>query len=67
LVENHLNIIYPSTSTSNNTLSCEEIDKLYSKVIQSFKNKKTHEFIKIFFGNNGLSKTELETILPIYL
>jgi hypothetical protein len=62
LVENHLNIINPPANLNNN----EKI-KLLNKVIESFKNEKTKEFIKLFFGNNGLSKTELETILPIYL
>jgi hypothetical protein len=33
----------------------------------SFKNPKTQIFIDLFLGNNGLSKTELETIFPIYL
>ena len=62
LVENHLNIIY-----SVNGLEKNELISLYKKVIKSFKQEKTKEFIQLFFGNNGLSKTELETILPIYL
>lgn len=62
VVENHLNIIYPSVPMEQDKL----LD-LYSKVIHSFGQKKTTDFIKIFFGNNGLSKTELETVLPIYL
>jgi len=62
VVENHLNIIYPSVPMDQDKLL-----ELYSKVIQSFKQKKTTDFIKLFFGNNGLSKTELETVLPIYL
>lgn len=62
VVENHLNIIYPSIPMDQDKLL-----ELYEKVIQSFKQKKTTDFIKIFFGNNGLSKTELETVLPIYL
>ena len=32
----------------------------------SFNNKKTQHFIELFLGNNGLSKTELESIFPIY-
>ena len=62
LVENHLNIIY-----SVNGIEKNELISLYKKVIKSFKQEKTKEFIQLFFGNNGLSKTELETILPIYL
>ena len=62
LVENHLNIIY-----SENSLVKKELINLYKKIIKSFEQEKTKEFIQLFFGNNGLSKTELETILPIYL
>lgn len=62
LVENHLNIIYSKTITEKKALL-----SLFNKVLQSFKNAKTNEFIKVFLGNNGLSKTELETIFPIYL
>lgn len=62
LVENHLNIIY-----SENGIGKKELINLYKKIIKSFEHEKTKEFIQLFFGNNGLSKTELETILPIYL
>jgi len=40
---------------------------IYKQVIRGFENPKTEKFIDMFFGNNGLSKTELETIVPIYL
>ena len=40
--------------------------ELYEKIIKSFENPKTKKFIEIFLGNNSLSKTELETIFPIY-
>jgi type I restriction-modification system DNA methylase subunit len=62
LVENHLNIIYSEIGREK-----KELIKIYKKIIKSFENEKTKEFIQLFFGNNGLSKTELETILPIYL
>lgn len=48
-------------------LPINEIKLKYDIVINSFSNKKTEEFVKLFLGNNGLSKTELETIFPIYL
>jgi adenine-specific DNA-methyltransferase len=54
LVENHLNMIMCKT---------EENARL---ILASFANKKTEEFVSLFLGNNGLSKTELETIFPIY-
>ena len=62
LVENHLNMIYSEIGREK-----KELIKIYKKIIKSFENEKTKEFIQLFFGNNGLSKTELETILPIYL
>jgi hypothetical protein len=60
VVENHLNVIVANEDTV-------ESRALMNKVLVSFGNKKTLEFIKLFSGNGGLSKTELETILPIYL
>ena len=53
-IENHLNIIQG------------EKEKLL-KVMESFASPKTKEFLKLYCGNNGLSKTEIETILPVYL
>jgi adenine-specific DNA-methyltransferase len=61
LVENHLNEIY-----SPNIVNSLELKNLYEKITNSFKNPKTQQFINLFLGNNGLSKTELETIFPIY-
>ena len=61
LIENHLNMI----KVPGNTF--EEKKTMIEKIINSFKNPKTQEFISIFLGNNGLSKTELEEIFPIYL
>ena len=62
LIENHLNEIY-----SPNKIKKEDLIYLFNKIIQSFENPKTQLFIDLFLGNNGLSKTELETIFPIYL
>lgn len=54
LVENHLNMIMCKTEENAR------------RILASFTNKKTEEFVSLFLGNNGLSKTELETIFPIY-
>lgn len=59
-VENHLNVI---SAIENTDATCE----ILNKVLNSLKNKKTLEFINIFCGNGGFSKTELETILPIWI
>lgn len=61
LIENHLNEIY-----SPKKMEKDKLLEIYNKIVTSFKNPKTQEFIKLFLGNNGLSKTELETIFPIY-
>ena len=61
LVENHL-ICVKYTKTINK----KELKKLYHKIIKSFNNEKTQEFIKLYFGNNAINTTELCEILPIY-
>lgn len=61
LVENHLICIEYTEPLSNEEL----IDK-YKQIINSFENKKTSEFIKIYFGNNAINTTELCKVLPIY-
>ena len=61
LVENHLICIKFSNSLSN-----ENLIKKYKQIIKSFKNIKTAEFIKLYFGNNAMNTTELCKILPIY-
>jgi hypothetical protein len=59
LVENHLNEIYSPTKMEGGL-------QMYEKIIESFQHPKTKRFIELFLGNNSLSKTELETIFPIY-
>jgi hypothetical protein len=61
VIENHLNEIY-----SPKKMEKKKLMEIYNKIINSFKNPKTKKFIELFLGNNGLSKTELETIFPIY-
>jgi len=63
LVENHLNEIYCPESTMEKSV----LIKLLEKIIQSFKHPKTKMFIDLYLGNNSLSKTELESIFPIYI
>jgi hypothetical protein len=62
LIENHLNEIY-----SPNKLKRDDLMKKFSAIVKSFKDPRTKKFIEMFLGNNGMSKTELETVLPIYL
>ena len=56
-----------STNEFIKKMEKKELVNLFNKIIQSFENPKTQQFIELFLGNNGLSKTELETIFPIYL
>jgi hypothetical protein len=62
LVENHLNEIYHATPIDK-----KELLELFHKISNSFNNPRTKQFIDLYLGNNGLSKTELESIFPIYL
>ena len=61
LIENHLICIKYTKS-----LSKKELVIKYKKIMESFNNNKTVEFIKIYFGNNAINTTELCKILPIY-
>ena len=63
LIENHLICI----EYNNSDLSHEELIVLYNKILFSFKNKKTLQFIQIYFGNNAINTTELNYLLPIYM
>jgi hypothetical protein len=61
LIENHLLIVEYSSYINNDNLLI-----LYNKIIKSFQNKKTLDFINIYFGNNSITSSELLNILPIY-
>ena len=62
LIENHLIVIYHKSITNKDKLL-----KLYEKIIKSFNDIRTKEFIKLYFGNNAINTTELLYILPLYL
>lgn len=62
LVENHLICVKYKNKVSDNVL----LD-LYNKVILSLNDKRTKEFIKLYFGNNSINTYELNYILPIYV
>ena len=61
LVENHL-------------ICIECVDKIdnagaiarYKKVMKSFADERTTEFIRVYFGNSAINTTELGNILPVY-
>jgi len=61
LIENHLICI-----EYKRELPCDELINLYKTIILSFNDKRTAEFIRVYFGNNAINTTELNNILPIY-
>lgn len=61
LIENHLICIRPKSDITKQQLITQ-----YNRVIKSLSNKKTHDFIKLYFSNNAINTTELNYILPIF-
>lgn len=61
LIENHLICIQYTQHVHKNKLI-----QTYKEIIDSFENKKTSEFVNLYFGNNAINTTELYEILPIY-
>jgi hypothetical protein len=56
--ENHVNMILAKDTTTIKNLSLVE---------KSFEDKRTSNFIKMFIGNGAMSKTEIESVLPIFI
>ena len=63
LLENHVICV----EYTGNDKTRNEIIDMYTQLIQSFNNEKTKKFIALYFGNNAINTTELNSILPIYL
>ena len=59
LIENHL-ICITHTDTAAATLTA------FHRVIRSFNDPRTHEFIACYCGNSAINSTELSYMLPIY-
>jgi type I restriction-modification system DNA methylase subunit len=55
--ENHVNVITATTPEAKNNLK---------RVMTSFADPRTSRFLAMFIGNSALSKTELESVLPIF-
>ncbi len=61
-LENHIIfIIYTNSNLNNN-----ELVEKYNKLISSFDDERTKEFVKLYFENNAINITEMNNILPIY-
>jgi len=62
LIENHLICI----EAVDENLNRDALIEKYKKILVSLNDKRTSEFISIYFGNNAINTTELNHILPIY-
>ena len=66
-VENHLICLEYIHNGDTSEISRDMYTKMYEKIINSFTNKKTIDFIKIYFSNNAMNSTELMYVLPIFI
>jgi len=55
--ENHINVIYPKTAAAAVHLG---------RVLKSFQDTRSIQFVKWFIGNGSISATDLETHIPIF-
>ena len=55
--ENHVNVIYAKTKNA---------EKMLDRVVKSFQDPRTAQFIEWFVGNGALSAKELEQVLPVF-
>jgi type I restriction-modification system DNA methylase subunit len=62
LVENHLICI-----RHKDEIEKEDLLELYGKIIKSFNDDRTEQFINYYFVNNAINTMELQHILPIFL
>ena len=62
LIENHLIVVKPNVKFSR-----EELIQKYKKIVKSFEDIRTKQFIELYFGNNAINTAELCNMLPIYL
>lgn len=67
LIENHLICIqYNGLYNKETEIKNTELIKMYENIIKSLNDKRTEQFIELYFGNNAINTTELNYILPIY-
>jgi len=55
--ENHINVIYPKTEGAAVHLG---------RVLKSFQDERSIQFVKWFIGNGSISATDLESLIPIF-
>jgi len=65
LVENHL-ICITAAAAAGVAGGGSDAKRGFQKVMRSFRDPRTREFIECYFGNNAINTTELNHMLPIY-
>lgn len=67
LIENHLICIeYIQETETETEILHDDLITMYKKILSSLNDKRTTEFISLYFGNNAINCVELGDILPIY-
>ena len=72
LVENHLICITPTSSesaeaaTAASDSTTADLAARFQRIMRSFRDPRTKEFIECYFGNSAINTTELNHMLPIY-
>lgn len=69
LVENHLICITTVSSDSESSAAASDSTASaarFHRIMRSFRDPRTKEFIETYFGNNAINTTELNHMLPIY-
>jgi len=71
LVENHLICITTTSSDSESSSAAAASDNStaaarFQRIMRSFRDPRTKEFIECYFGNSAINTTELNHMLPIY-
>jgi adenine-specific DNA-methyltransferase len=64
--ENHINVVYCPSAAYAAYAAYATTNKTFQRIKSSLSDPRTQQFIQMFVGNGALSKTELETILPIF-
>jgi len=69
LIENHLNCItrdHGGDESLTPAAAAAASNAAFNRVIKSFNDPRTKEFISCYFGNSAVNTTELNYMLPIY-
>ena len=66
-IENHLICLeYYGSNGDDRKIQKAHIIQMYNKILDSFNDDRTKEFIRLYFGTNSMNTQELLHVLPIY-